>query len=104
MQHAIYYHSPLIEFAVRLMCANRLYNMGVISTKKSLVLLEKLSTSSFCRRRLSVVMVRLKMAETLREACTFIEQVCCSRTRPPPMLTVTIIFCCRKSGHNNLAG
>lgn len=49
--------------------------MGVISTKKSLVLLEKLSTSSFCRRRLSVVMVRLKMAETLREACTFIEQV-----------------------------
>ena len=49
--------------------------MGVIPTKKSLVLLEKLSTSSFCRRRLSVVMVRLKMAETLREACTFIEQV-----------------------------
>lgn len=49
--------------------------MGVISTKKSLVQLEKLSTSSFCRRRLSVVMVRLKMAETLREACTFIEQV-----------------------------
>jgi hypothetical protein len=53
----------------------RLYNMGVIPTKKSLVLLEKLSTSSFCRRRLSVVMVRLRMAETLREACTFIEQV-----------------------------
>ncbi|EIE23701.1 small nucleolar ribonucleo protein U3 component [Coccomyxa subellipsoidea C-169] len=53
---------------------DKLYNMGVISTKKSLVLLEKLSTSSFCRRRLSVVMLRLKMAETLREACTFIEQ------------------------------
>ena len=49
--------------------------MGVISTKKSLVQLEKLSTSSMCRRRLSVVIVRLKMAETLREACTFIEQV-----------------------------
>ncbi|KAK9905563.1 hypothetical protein WJX75_002198 [Coccomyxa subellipsoidea] len=53
---------------------DKLYNMGVIPTKKSLVLLEKLSTSSFCRRRLSVVMVRLRMAETLREACTFIEQ------------------------------
>ncbi|BDA47672.1 U3 small nucleolar ribonucleoprotein protein IMP3 [Coccomyxa sp. Obi] len=53
---------------------DKLYNMGVISTKKSLVQLERLSTSSFCRRRLSVVMVRLKMAETLREACTFIEQ------------------------------
>lgn len=37
---------------------------------------DKLATAAFCRRRLSVVMVRLKMAETLREACTFIEQVC----------------------------
>ena len=53
----------------------RLYAMGVIATKKSLVQLERLSTASFCRRRLSVVMVRLKMSETLREACTFIEQV-----------------------------
>ena len=51
--------------------------MGVITTKKSLVQLEKLSTASFCRRRLAVVMVRLKMSETLREAATFIEQVCC---------------------------
>ena len=49
--------------------------MGVITTKKSLVQLERLSTASFCRRRLSVVAVRLKMAETLREACTLIEQV-----------------------------
>ena len=48
--------------------------MGVITTKKSLGQLEKLSTSSFFRRRLSVVMVRLRMAETLREAVTFIEQ------------------------------
>jgi len=52
----------------------KLYNMGVIPTKKSLLLCDKLSTSSFCRRRLAVVMVRLKMAETLREAVTFIEQ------------------------------
>lgn len=52
--------------------------MGVITTKKSLVQLEKLSTASFCRRRLAVVMVRLKMSQTLREACTFIEQVCFS--------------------------
>ncbi len=55
-------------------CLCRLYDMGVITTKKSLVQLEQLSTASFCRRRLSVVMVRLKMSETLREACTFIEQ------------------------------
>ena len=48
--------------------------MGVISTKKSLVQLEKLSTASFFRRRLSVIMVRLKMSENVREAVTFIEQ------------------------------
>lgn len=48
--------------------------MGVITTKKSLVQLEKLSTASFCRRRLPVVMVRLRMAETIREAVTFVEQ------------------------------
>eukprot|EP00887_Chlorella_sp_A99_P000297 scaffold13.g297.t1 len=52
----------------------KLHDMGVIETKKSLVQLEKLSTSSFCRRRLAVVMVRLKMAENLREAATFVEQ------------------------------
>ena len=48
--------------------------MGVITTKKSLAQLEKLSTSSFCRRRLAVVMVRLKMSENMKEAVTFIEQ------------------------------
>eukprot|EP00850_Spirogloea_muscicola_P002379 SM000009S23508 [mRNA] locus=s9:478764:480500:+ [translate_table: standard] len=52
----------------------RLYNMGIIPTKKSLALCDKLSTSSFCRRRLAVVMVRLKFAETMREAVTFVEQ------------------------------
>jgi U3 small nucleolar ribonucleoprotein protein IMP3 len=48
--------------------------MGVIPSKKSLALTERLSTASFCRRRLAVVAVRLKMCETLREAATFIEQ------------------------------
>eukprot|EP00897_Mesotaenium_endlicherianum_P000572 jgi/Mesen1/10515/ME000083S10024 len=52
----------------------KLYNMGVIPTKKSLALCDKLSTSSFCRRRLSVMLVRLKFAETMREAVTFVEQ------------------------------
>ena len=62
----------------------RLYAMGVIPVKQSLVGCEKLATSAFCRRRLSVVMVRCKMAETLREAVTFIEQV---RAWPPlPLL------------------
>lgn len=52
----------------------KLYSMGVIASRTSLALCDKLSTASFCRRRLAVVMVRLKMSETLREAATFIEQ------------------------------
>lgn len=53
---------------------DKMYALGVITTKKSLVQLEKISTASFCRRRLAVVLVRVKMSETLREACTFVEQ------------------------------
>eukprot|EP00882_Tetradesmus_deserticola_P015658 GHRQ01016683.1.p1 GENE.GHRQ01016683.1~~GHRQ01016683.1.p1 ORF type:complete len:184 (+),score=84.36 GHRQ01016683.1:484-1035(+) len=52
----------------------KLHDMGVLPTKKSLVQTEQLATASFCRRRLAVIMVRLKMAETVREAATFIEQ------------------------------
>ncbi|CAH9138391.1 unnamed protein product [Cuscuta epithymum] len=52
----------------------KLYNIGVISERKSLALCEKLSVSSFCRRRLSTVLVRLKFAEHLKEAVTYIEQ------------------------------
>jgi U3 small nucleolar ribonucleoprotein protein IMP3 len=52
----------------------RLHDMGVLPTKKSLVQTEQLATAAFCRRRLAVVMVRIKMAETVREAATFIEQ------------------------------
>jgi len=51
---------------------NKLYAMGLIPTA-SLAGAEKLSASAFCRRRLPVVMVRLKFAETLREAVEFIE-------------------------------
>ncbi|XP_031117709.1 U3 small nucleolar ribonucleoprotein protein IMP3 [Ipomoea triloba] len=52
----------------------KLYNMGVISERKSLALCDKLSVSSFCRRRLSTILVRLKFAEHLKEAVTYIEQ------------------------------
>ncbi|KAK8937628.1 hypothetical protein KSP40_PGU019001 [Platanthera guangdongensis] len=52
----------------------KLYNMGVITTKKSLARCEKLSVSSFCRRRLATVLVYNKFAEYLREAVTYIEQ------------------------------
>lgn len=47
--------------------------MGLIDSAASLAKLEKLSASAFARRRLPVVMVRLRMSETLKEAVTFIE-------------------------------
>lgn len=53
---------------------DKLHDMGVLPTKKSLVQLDKLSTSAFCRRRVAVVMVRARMCETVREAATFVEQ------------------------------
>jgi len=55
--------------------------MGVLPSKKSLVQTEQLATASFCRRRLAVLMVRLKMAETVREAATFVEQVSIDSSR-----------------------
>eukprot|EP00831_Metopus_contortus_P031749 TRINITY_DN25830_c0_g1_i4.p2 TRINITY_DN25830_c0_g1~~TRINITY_DN25830_c0_g1_i4.p2 ORF type:complete len:183 (-),score=42.76 TRINITY_DN25830_c0_g1_i4:181-729(-) len=53
---------------------HKLYEMGVVPTEKNLSLCERLAVSAFCRRRLPVVMVRLHMAQTLKEAVTYIEQ------------------------------
>jgi U3 small nucleolar ribonucleoprotein protein IMP3 len=50
------------------------YAFGLIPIKKGLSQLEKLSVSSLCRRRLPIIMVKLKMAETVREAVAFVEQ------------------------------
>ena len=52
----------------------KLANMGIITTDSSLKKAEDVSASAICRRRLPVIMVRLKMAETLQAAVTFIEQ------------------------------
>ena len=52
----------------------KLYNIGVIPTNKSLALCDKLSVSSFCKRWLATVLVRLHFAERLKEAVTYIEQ------------------------------
>ena len=50
------------------------YNTGVIPSTKSLHLVDKLAASAFCRRRLPVVMFRVKMAQTIKEAVKFVEQ------------------------------
>ncbi|XP_059915695.1 U3 small nucleolar ribonucleoprotein protein IMP3 [Gadus macrocephalus] len=52
----------------------KLYCIGLIPTKLSLALTEKVTASSFCRRRLPSIMVNLRMAQNLKNAITFIEQ------------------------------
>ncbi|CAN6250514.1 unnamed protein product [Urochloa humidicola] len=74
--HMIKQMDPRDPFRIKMtdMLLDKLYNMGVIPTKKSLVKCENLSVSSFCRRRLATVMTRIKMAEHLKEAVTYIQQ------------------------------
>ncbi|XP_063223687.1 U3 small nucleolar ribonucleoprotein protein IMP3 isoform X1 [Bacillus rossius redtenbacheri] len=52
----------------------KLYIMGLIPTKWDLSLCDKVNASSFCRRRLPVMMVKSKMSETIKMATKFIEQ------------------------------
>jgi len=52
----------------------KLFNLGAINHKKNLLQCKKVPASAFCRRRLPVVLVTLKMAETLKNAVTLIEQ------------------------------
>ena len=61
--------------------------MGLTDSNGSLATIEKLNASSFCkyvfcpmffvRRRLPVVLVRLGMAQTLKEADTLVRHVSC---------------------------
>uniref|UniRef100_A0A6U3VKU4 U3 small nucleolar ribonucleoprotein protein IMP3 n=1 Tax=Ditylum brightwellii TaxID=49249 RepID=A0A6U3VKU4_9STRA len=52
----------------------KLHDMGILTTTKSLQKAETITATALCRRRLPVVMVRMKMSETLRNAITLIEQ------------------------------
>jgi U3 small nucleolar ribonucleoprotein protein IMP3 len=52
----------------------KLFNMGIIDTTKSLQKADNITASAICRRRLPVIMVRLKMAQTLRNAIELVEQ------------------------------
>ncbi|ORX52385.1 30S ribosomal protein S4 [Hesseltinella vesiculosa] len=52
----------------------KLYNLGIISSTSKFSDCNKVTVSAFCRRRLPIVMCRLKMAETVKEAVTFVEQ------------------------------
>eukprot|EP01063_Lacrimia_lanifica_P022851 TRINITY_DN30368_c0_g1_i1.p2 TRINITY_DN30368_c0_g1~~TRINITY_DN30368_c0_g1_i1.p2 ORF type:complete len:188 (+),score=100.61 TRINITY_DN30368_c0_g1_i1:106-669(+) len=54
---------------------DKLFSMGVIDQKESLSQgLLRLTTASFCKRRLPVVLVRLKMAQNMEMAVKLVEQ------------------------------
>jgi U3 small nucleolar ribonucleoprotein protein IMP3 len=52
----------------------KLYFMGLISTRDDFKLCEGLPASSFCRRRLPVLMVKLHMSQSISDAVKLIEQ------------------------------
>ncbi|XP_029308752.1 U3 small nucleolar ribonucleoprotein IMP3 [Cottoperca gobio] len=52
----------------------KLYSIGLLPTKQNLSLTEKVTASSFCRRRLPSIMLNLRMAQNMKTAITFIEQ------------------------------
>ncbi|NXG69716.1 IMP3 protein, partial [Baryphthengus martii] len=52
----------------------KLYGLGLVNNRRSLAVCESLSASAFCRRRLPCLLVKLRMAQNLRHAVTFVEQ------------------------------
>ncbi|PWN26210.1 putative IMP3-component of the U3 small nucleolar ribonucleo protein [Jaminaea rosea] len=54
---------------------SKLYEMGLLDTgAKMSDIMEKVTVSAFCRRRLPIVMCRLRMSETVKQAVTYVEQ------------------------------
>ncbi|XP_044728917.1 U3 small nucleolar ribonucleoprotein protein IMP3 [Chrysoperla carnea] len=53
---------------------DKLYQMGLIPSRWDLSLVEKVTASCFCRRRLPIIMVKNKMSENLKHATKMIEQ------------------------------
>eukprot|EP01097_Dermamoeba_algensis_P005579 TRINITY_DN3542_c0_g1_i1.p2 TRINITY_DN3542_c0_g1~~TRINITY_DN3542_c0_g1_i1.p2 ORF type:complete len:183 (+),score=41.45 TRINITY_DN3542_c0_g1_i1:582-1130(+) len=52
----------------------KLYDLGFVNKETdSLTACSKFNVSTICRRRFPVVLVRMKFAENLKAACTFIE-------------------------------
>ncbi|XP_062429216.1 U3 small nucleolar ribonucleoprotein protein IMP3 [Rhea pennata] len=64
--------------AFRSRCAaallEKLHAMGLLSSRRSLALCERLSAAAFCRRRLPCLLLKLRMAQNLRDAVAFVEQ------------------------------
>jgi U3 small nucleolar ribonucleoprotein protein IMP3 len=76
--------------------------MGLIPTKWDLALCNEVTASSFCRRRLPVVMVKNKMCGSVRMATKFIQQghvrVGPEVVKDPAFLVTRYIICDCTSG------
>ncbi len=53
---------------------DKLHYIGILTSTKSLKKAEEITASAICRRRLPIVMLRMKMAQTPKMAITFVEQ------------------------------
>ena len=64
------------EFRIKMTASllEKLYEMGVINSKRSLGKASAVTTAAFCRRRLAVVIVRLKFAQSVAEAARMVRQ------------------------------
>ncbi|XP_053963704.1 U3 small nucleolar ribonucleoprotein protein IMP3 [Anastrepha obliqua] len=56
------------------MLLEKLYSMGLMRNKIDLEMATRLTASSFCRRRLPVVMVKCRLSQNLKNATDLIEQ------------------------------
>ncbi|XP_044291923.1 U3 small nucleolar ribonucleoprotein protein IMP3 [Varanus komodoensis] len=52
----------------------KLYAMGLVPSKSSLEQCDRVSATSFCRRRLPCLLLKLRMAQNMKDAVTFVEQ------------------------------
>jgi U3 small nucleolar ribonucleoprotein protein IMP3 len=52
----------------------KLHMLGIIPTRDNLELCDSVTASSFCRRRLPVVMLKLKMTENLKMGTKLVQQ------------------------------
>ena len=75
LSHQLKKLPPTDEFRITVTdkLLQKLYAKGLIPIPRSLESCEGVNVASFCRRRLPIVMVRLKMAETVKAATTFIQ-------------------------------
>jgi U3 small nucleolar ribonucleoprotein protein IMP3 len=53
--------------------SNKLFEMGLTGKRQGLAICEKVTVTAFARRRLPIIMLKLKMAETTKDAVMYIE-------------------------------